>query len=143
MTGQAEFRRVFIKHERMSINIESLMIQQARRPEDTLQGYPTHYLTSIIAAEVRKFALPIVNDTDPPNDPAHGLVLADDLANWTNSAGLGLQPRYGTMIRFRLLITGGRLPLRIRSSEPQKNSPWDRLRCRTAGLRIVCGVRCA
>ncbi|MGH8575668.1 MAG: hypothetical protein ACREXX_19340 [Gammaproteobacteria bacterium] len=37
----------------MSVNIESLMIQQGRPPEDTLTGYPGEYLTSIIAGDVR------------------------------------------------------------------------------------------
>ena len=83
--GTSRISSSLFKHERMSINIESLMIQQARRPEDTLQGYPTHYLTSIIAAEVRKFALPIVNDTDPPNDPAHGLILGKKKDSFANA----------------------------------------------------------
>jgi hypothetical protein len=63
------------KHARMSVNIECLMVEQGRPPEDTLTGNPGHYLTSIIAGDVRAKGYPIVKDTDPPNDPAHGLVL--------------------------------------------------------------------
>lgn len=62
------------KQIEMSVNIESLMIQQGRPPEDTLTEYPGQYLTSVIAGEVRAKGYPIVKDTDPPNDPAHGLV---------------------------------------------------------------------
>jgi hypothetical protein len=51
------------------------MFEQGRPPEDMLTGYPDHYLTSILARDVRAKGHPIVKDTEPPNDPAHGLVL--------------------------------------------------------------------
>ena len=63
------------KHAELSVNIECLMVEQGRLPEDTLTGYPGHYLTSIIAGDVRAKGHSIVKDTEPPNDPAHGLVL--------------------------------------------------------------------
>ena len=63
------------KHPELSVNIECLMVEQNRQPEDTLTDYPGHYLTSIIAGDVRAKGHPIVKDTEPPNDPAHGLVL--------------------------------------------------------------------
>lgn len=59
----------------LSVNIESLMIQQGRLPEDTLTKYPGEYLTAITAGQVRVYGHPIIKDTAPPNDPAHGLVL--------------------------------------------------------------------
>jgi hypothetical protein len=78
------------KARELSINIESVMADQGRLPEDALIGYPGWYLTSITAGNVRNYDLnkaeshPIVRDTDPPNDPAHGLILgkkSDAFAN--------------------------------------------------------------
>jgi hypothetical protein len=63
------------KNSELSVNIESLMIEQGRPPEDTLTNFPNEFLTSIIAGNVRVHGYPIVKDTAPPNDPAHGLVL--------------------------------------------------------------------
>lgn len=68
----------------LSVNIESLLTEQGRAPEDTLVGYPDTCLTSIIARDVRSFGYPIVKDILPPNDPAHGLILgkkSDSFAN--------------------------------------------------------------
>ena len=67
------------------MNIESLMIEQKRLPEDTLASYPDEYLTSIVAANVRAHGLPIVKDTEPPNDPAHGLVLGKKKDSFANA----------------------------------------------------------
>lgn len=69
------------KDRELSINIESVMVAQGRSPEDTLAGFSGWYLTSITAGEVRSYdrvkgeSHPIVRDADPPNDPAHGLVI--------------------------------------------------------------------
>lgn len=69
----------------LSINIESLMIMQGRPPEDALTKYPGEYLTAIIAGDVRAYGHPIVKDTDPPNDPAHGLVLGKKKDSFANA----------------------------------------------------------
>ena len=61
------------KHLEMSVNIESLMIEQGRPPEDSLTNYSKEYLTSIIVSDVRSFGCyPIIKNNEPPNDPAHG-----------------------------------------------------------------------
>ncbi len=73
------------KHPELSVNIECLMVEQGRQPEDTLTGYPGHYLTSIIAGHVRAKGHPIVKDTEPPNDPAHGLVLGKKKASFATA----------------------------------------------------------
>jgi hypothetical protein len=73
------------KNTRMSVNIESLMVEQGRPPEDTLTRYPGEYLTSILARNVRAKGHPIVKDTDPPNDPAHGLVLGKKKGSFANA----------------------------------------------------------
>jgi hypothetical protein len=73
------------KHTQLSVNIECLMVDQGRPPEDTLTGYPGHYLTSIIAGHVRAKGHPIVKATEPPNDPAHGLVLGKKKGSFANA----------------------------------------------------------
>jgi hypothetical protein len=73
------------KHTRMSVNIESLMVEQGRPPEDTLTDYPGHFLTSIVARDVRARGHPIVKSTEPPNDPAHGLVLGKKKGSFANA----------------------------------------------------------
>jgi hypothetical protein len=61
------------------------MVEQNRPPEDTLRGYPGHYLTSIIAGDVSAKGHPIVKDTEPPNDPAHGLVLGKKTSSFAKA----------------------------------------------------------
>ncbi len=73
------------KHTELSVNIESLMIEQGRQPEDALVGFPGASLTSITAGDVRAHGYPIVKDTNPPNDPAHGLVLGKKTGKFANA----------------------------------------------------------
>lgn len=73
------------KNSELSVNIESLMLQQGRPPEDTLTGYPGEYLTSVTAGRVREHGYPIVKDCEPPNDPAHGLVLGKKTNAFANA----------------------------------------------------------
>jgi hypothetical protein len=73
------------KNQELSINIESLMIEQGRAPEDTLANFPDDYLSSITAGSVREHKYPIVKDTDPPNDPAHGLILGKKTNAFANA----------------------------------------------------------
>lgn len=63
------------KTTEMSVNIESLMLQQGRPPEDTVSKYPGHFLVAVVASTVREHKHPIVIDTEGDADPAHGLVL--------------------------------------------------------------------
>lgn len=73
------------KTTELSVNIESLMIEQGRPPEDSLRNYPTEYLTSIIVSDARSFGCyPIIKDNEPPNDPAHGLVLGKKKGSFAN-----------------------------------------------------------
>jgi hypothetical protein len=74
------------KDAEMSVNIESLMIEQGRPPEHALTGYEGLSLASITAGAVRERGpqFPIVKDAGPGHDPAHGLVLGkkpDSFAN--------------------------------------------------------------
>ena len=69
----------------LSVNIESLMIQQGRLPEDMLTNYPGEYLTAFTAGQVRAHGHPVIKDTEPPNDPAHGLVLGKKKDSFANA----------------------------------------------------------
>jgi hypothetical protein len=69
----------------LSVNIESLMIEQGRLPEDALTKYPGECLTAIVAGQVRAHGHPIVKDTELPNDPAHGLVLGKKKDSFANA----------------------------------------------------------
>ena len=73
------------KNAELSVNIESLMKEQGRPPEDSLDGYPGDFLTAVLAGRIREFGLPIVKDTAPPNDPAHGLVLGKKTGSFANA----------------------------------------------------------
>lgn len=73
------------KNPELSVNIESLMIEQARAPEDTLTGYDGQFLCSIGAGQVREFGHSVVKDIEPPNDPAHGLVLGKKSGSFANA----------------------------------------------------------
>ncbi len=73
------------KTTELSVNIESLMIQQGRPPKDTLTNYPDEYLTAITAGHVRQHKHPIVKDNAPPNDPAHGLILGKKKESFANA----------------------------------------------------------
>ena len=63
------------KHEELSVLFESLLKRQGRPVEDALRGHPNDSLCSITAGLARKLGQRVVHDTEPPNDPAHGLVL--------------------------------------------------------------------
>ncbi len=63
------------KQVELSIQFESLLLQQARSFDDVLKGYPDNSLCSITAGLARQHGQGVVYDTEPPNDPAHGLVL--------------------------------------------------------------------
>ena len=68
----------------LSVNIETLMVLQGRKPESLLDALPGFALTSIKAKQVRAFDLPIVLDCEPPEDPAHALVLGKKSKSFTN-----------------------------------------------------------
>lgn len=78
------------KTEELSVNIESLMKAQSRKPESTLDNYSGQYLVSIIAKDVREHKHPIVKDNvpkagQPAPDPAHGLILGPKKSAFANA----------------------------------------------------------
>ncbi len=75
----------------LSVNIESVMIAQGRAPEEMLSGTSASFITSIAAGTIRRYDIekkeshPIVRDAEPPNDPAHGLVLGKKSGAFANA----------------------------------------------------------
>ena len=68
------------------MNIESLMNEQGRAPEDTLKHHPGQNLSrGHRPAGSGEFNLPIVKQTEPPHDPAHGLVLGKKTGSFANA----------------------------------------------------------
>ncbi len=76
---------VVFKTFRLSVNIASLMVAQGRALDSTLKEHPEEFLTAILAGDVRKFGHPVVKDVEPPNDPAHGLVLGKKRDGFANA----------------------------------------------------------
>ena len=83
--GSRRLSSAVFKHQELSVNIESLMVEQGRPPEDTLKGFPSEFLISILAQHVRKHGHAIVKDNEPQNDPAHGLVLGKKKNSFANA----------------------------------------------------------
>jgi hypothetical protein len=63
------------KHEELSILFYSLLQNQGRTVQDALSGYSDNSLCSITAGLARELGQLVVYDVEPPNDPAHGLVV--------------------------------------------------------------------
>jgi hypothetical protein len=73
--GRMRIASAAFKHEEMSILFLSVLDRYGRAAKDALSGYPENSLCSITAGLARELGQGIVYDTDPPNDPAHGLVI--------------------------------------------------------------------
>ena len=75
----------------LSVNIESAMVAQGRSPETMLAAWPGAGITAIVVCTIRNYdrerneSHPIVRDGDPPNDPAHGLVLGKKTSAFANA----------------------------------------------------------
>jgi hypothetical protein len=63
------------EHDELSVQFESLLRQQGRPLSDVLREYPNNKLCSITAGLARGLGQGVVYDTQPPHDPAHGLVV--------------------------------------------------------------------
>ena len=63
------------KHEELSILVWTLLERQGLTMADALTGYPGNALCSITAGLARELGQGVVCDTDPPHDPARGLVI--------------------------------------------------------------------
>jgi hypothetical protein len=79
------------KDPELSVNIDSTMAAQGRSPNEMLNGFPGYFLTSLAPSIIRQHdaekgeSHPIVRDLEPPNDPAHGLVLGKKTKSFANA----------------------------------------------------------
>lgn len=73
--GRMRISSAAFKHREMSVLVQSLLLQQGRTPADVLSGFPDESLCRITAGLARELGQAVVKDTDPPHDPAHGLVI--------------------------------------------------------------------
>lgn len=79
------------KDPELSVNIESVMIAERRAPESMIAGMSGFSLTAIVAGVIRRHdaatgqSHPIVRDPDPPDNPAHGLVLGKKTSAFANA----------------------------------------------------------
>jgi hypothetical protein len=72
------------KNEEMSVLIESVLRADGRTERDALQVCPGDALCSITASLARQPGQGVVHDADPPNDPAHGLVIGKNTSAVAN-----------------------------------------------------------
>jgi hypothetical protein len=73
--GRMRIASAAFKHEELSILFYSLLQNQGRTVQDALSGYSDNSLCSITAGLARELGQRVVYDVEPPNDPAHGLVV--------------------------------------------------------------------
>src|SRR6266567_3418472 len=73
--GRMRIASAAFKHEEMSIVFRTLLETQGRFAQDALSGHADNSLCLITAGLARDLAQGVVYDVDPPNDPAHGLVV--------------------------------------------------------------------
>src|SRR5258708_7677846 len=73
--GRMRIASAAFKHEEMSILFYTLLQTQGRFVQDALSGHPDNSLCSITVGLARDLDQRVVYDVDPPNDPAHGLVV--------------------------------------------------------------------
>jgi hypothetical protein len=73
--GRMRIASAAFKHEELSILFYTLLQSQGRPVNDALGGHSDNSLCSITAGLARDLGQRVVYDLEPPNDPAHGLVV--------------------------------------------------------------------
>ena len=73
--GRMRIASAAFKHQEMSIFFYTLLRSQGRSIQEALSGHSDNSLCSITAGLARDLGQGVVYDVDPPNDPAHGLVV--------------------------------------------------------------------
>jgi hypothetical protein len=73
--GRMRIASAAFKHQEMSIIFYTVLQNQGRSLQDALSGRSDNSLCSITAGLARDLGQGVVYDVDPPNDPAHGLVI--------------------------------------------------------------------
>lgn len=73
--GRMRIASAAFKNEEMSVLIESVLRAGGRTEQNALDACPGDSLCSITAGLARELGQGVVHEADPPNDPAHGLVI--------------------------------------------------------------------
>jgi hypothetical protein len=73
--GRMRIASAAFKHKELSILFYALLQSQHRPIQDALGGHSDNSLCSITAGLARELGQRVVYNVEPPNDPAHGLVV--------------------------------------------------------------------
>jgi hypothetical protein len=73
--GRMRIASAAFKNFELSILFLALMERQGRPKEDALKEHPDDSLCSVTAGLARQLEQGVIYDTEPPHDPAHGLVI--------------------------------------------------------------------
>ena len=73
--GRMRIASAAFKSFELSILFLALMERQGRPKEDALKEHPDDSLCSVSAGLARQLEQGVIYDTEPPRDPAHGLVI--------------------------------------------------------------------
>jgi hypothetical protein len=73
--GRMRIASAAFKSFELSILFLALMERQGRPKEDALKEHPDDSLCSVSAGLARQLEQGVIYDTEPPHDPAHGLVI--------------------------------------------------------------------
>ena len=87
--GRMRIASAAFKSFELSILFLSLMERQGRPKEDALKEHPDDSLCSITAGLARQLEQGVIYDTEPPHDPAHGLVIGKKRQSIANGFARG------------------------------------------------------
>lgn len=73
--GRMRIASAAFKHKELSILFYTLLQRQSRPVDDALCGHSDNSICSIKAGLARDLGQSVLYDVEPPNDPAHGLVV--------------------------------------------------------------------
>lgn len=73
-TGLARISSGAFRDKELSVNIESILLNEGKSPAAYLQGHLVHKLVSVTAGEARQHSQAVCRDP-LPNDLSHGLIV--------------------------------------------------------------------
>ena len=102
--GRLRVASAAFKNYEMSVLIESLLSQQGRAIAQEMQNYPGEAAVAITAGLARELGQIVCGDTEPPNDPAPGLVIGKKTGSIANPIRTGGQVDYPIRTASQLVI---------------------------------------
>jgi hypothetical protein len=82
--GRLRVASAAFKSYEMSVLIDSLLSQQRRAIEQVMQNYPGKAAVAFTVGLARELGQIVCKDIEPPNDPAHGLVIGKKTGSIAN-----------------------------------------------------------